>query len=219
MKPLCDLPSLRSFHMVLPAAALLVLAGCGNSPDPAPPPTSAVPAAPEGARQGYVSGDMVSAGNVFMNKEGKGYVVLSADGDAAASVLHVVDKSGGRRVPGGPFVSLTYERMQELPLRALSATTAAGSYSAMVGGKAAQFTVAADGVITAGASDCKVSGKIDYAAGYGGAVGLSLTVAACGTVANGGYAGIAAAPVERAPASLQLIGENGSVVVDVLAFK
>lgn len=210
---------MKQLYLVASLPVVLALAGCGNSRDPAPPPTSSVPASPEGARQGYVSGDTATSASVYTNKEGKGYVVLSADGDAAASVLHVFDKSGGRRVPGGAFATLAYERMQELPLRALNAASAAGAYTAMIGGKAAQFTVAADGAVAAGGSECKLSGKIDFAAGYGGAVGLSLAVSACGTVANGNYTGIAAAPVEQAPASLQLIVENGSAVVDVLAFK
>lgn len=200
--------------------AMAALAGCsGSTEQPPVPPTSTVPASAEGARMAYVSGDSAAGASIYTNKEGKGYVALSADGDSATTVLHVVNKTQGRRVPAGAFVSLAYERTADLPLRALTPASAAGNYQAVVGGKPALFTIAADGKITAGASDCKLEGKVDFNATYGGAVGLNLTVTACGMAAPGSYSGIAAAPEVKAPAALQLIGENGRTVLDVLAYQ
>lgn len=211
-------------NVAMPLAMVLSLAACGSSsePEPAPVqvPTSTVPALAEGAYQAYASGDTLPGASIYLNKDGKGFVLLSADGDGAASVLHVVDKTRGRRVPAiAGNVTLGYERSQPLTLSALSGATAAGSYQAMVGGKPASFTVAADGSISAGASDCKLSGKLDFSAGYGGAVGLSLTASGCGDAATGSYQGIALASSQNAPAALQLVGENGSKVLDLLAYR
>ncbi|MES2261401.1 MAG: hypothetical protein V4724_23030 [Pseudomonadota bacterium] len=214
---------MTSSKTTLCAAALAVfaLAGCGNnaSEAPAPAPTSAVPVLAEGALLGYAGGDTAPAASAFINKEGKGYIALSADGDGGASVLHVTDNGKARRVPGGAaFVTLAMERSQPVTLLALDAK-AAGSYTAMVGGKPASFTLAADGTLSAGASDCKLSGKVDFNSSYGGARGVTLNVSACGSVAAGSYSGVALASNEIAPAALQLIAENGSSVIDLLAYR
>ncbi len=64
-------------------AALLAvvagLAGCNGSTSNEPPPTSSVPVLGEGALQGYANGDTVSGASIYTNKDGKGYVLLSAD--------------------------------------------------------------------------------------------------------------------------------------------
>lgn len=209
--------------MAKPAAlalgALLALAGCGNGADE-PAPTSSVPALGEGARQGYGSGDTASAASIYINKDGKGFVLLSADGDSAAMVMHVVDNTRGRRVPAAPggLVALAYERVQSVTLAALGGATA-GGYTAMVGGKPALFAIAADGAITAGGSECKLSGKLDFNASYGGAVGMSLNASGCGAAAEGSYKGIALASADTAPAALQLVAENGNAVLDLLAYR
>lgn len=206
-------------------AALLAvvagLAGCNGSTNSEPPPTSSVPALGEGALQGYANGDTVSGASIYTNKDGKGYVLLSADGDGAATVIHVVDGSKGRRVPvvTSGMVTLAYDRTQVLALNALSAANAAGSYQVLIGGKPALFTVAADGAISAGGSDCKLSGKVDFTATYGGAAALTLTASGCGSSAEGSYKGLALASADMAPAALQLVGENGSAVLDVLAYR
>ncbi|OEZ62800.1 hypothetical protein [Duganella sp. HH105] len=206
-------------------AALLAvvagLAGCNGSSSNEPAPTSSVPVLGEGALQGYANGDTVSGASIYTNKDGKGYVLLSADGDGAATVMHVVDGSKGRRVPVsvGGMVTLAYDRTQALVLNALSPANAAGNYQALIGGKPALFTVAADGAISAGGSDCKLSGKVDFAATYGGAAALTLTASGCGSAAEGSYRGLALASADTAPAALQLVGENGNAVLDVLAYR
>ncbi len=206
-------------------AALLAvvagLAGCNGSTSNVPPPTSSVPVLGEGALQGYANGDTVSGASIYTNKDGKGYVLLSADGDGAATVIHVVDGSKGRRVPvaSSGMVTLAYDRTQAVALTALSGANAAGSYQVLIGGKPALFTVAADGAISAGSSDCKLSGKVDFSVTYGGAAALTLTASGCGSAAEGSYKGLALASADTAPAALQLVGENGSAVLDLLAYR
>ncbi|MBV6324210.1 hypothetical protein [Duganella violaceipulchra] len=206
-------------------AALLAvvagLAGCNGSTSNEPPPPSSVPVLGEGALQGYANGDTVSGASIYTNKDGKGYVLLSADGDGAATVIHVVDGSKGRRVPvaSSGMVTLAYDRTQAVVLNALSGANAAGSYQVLIGGKPVLFTVAADGAISAGASDCKLTGKVDFTATYGGAAALTLTASGCGSAVEGSYKGLALASADTAPAALQLVGENGSAVLDLLAYR
>jgi|GEM_PF-3670026 len=211
-------------NYLMKAAMLAVaagLAGCNGSTNTDPAPTSSVPALGEGALQGYANGDTVSGASIYTNKDGKGFVLLSADGDGAATVMHVVDGSKGRRVPvsANGMVTLTYDRTQAMALNALTSANAAGSYQALVGGKPALFTVAADGAISAGGSDCKLSGKVDFSATYGGAVALTLTASGCGGSVEGSYKGLVLASADTAPATLQLVGENGTAVLDVLAYR
>ena len=98
-------------------------------------------------------------------------------------------------------------------------SASAGGYQALVGGKPTTFTVAADGSITAGTGECKLSGKIDFATSLGGAQTVMLNVSSCGSIGNSAYTGVVFASDSTAPAAWQLIAENGTNVIDLLAYR
>ena len=68
-------------------------------------------------------------------------------------------------------------------------------------------------------TDCKVGGKVDLSSVYGGAQSVSLTLSNCGCVAAGTYAGIVFANAESNPAAWQLVAENGTAAIDLLAYR
>jgi hypothetical protein len=202
------------------AAMTLSLAACGGNGDDAPPPTSAVPTLATGAYLTSVQGDSATVGLTLINAAGQGFVLLSDDGDAAATVMHISNGTEARRAPAGPgFVTLSYARSESLSLMTLSGAALAGDYQLLLDGKPAAVTVAADGHITAlTSSSCKLSGQIDLASSYGGGKGVSLNLESCGAQAAGTYSGVLYLAASTAPARWQAVVENGKNVIDLLAY-
>lgn len=214
-------PSTPSWLSAAALAAMTAwLAACGGSDDDTPMPTSAVPTRAEGAYLTSVQGDSATVGLTLVNAAGRGFVLLSDDGDAPATVMHISNRTEARRAPVGPaFVTLSDTLSEPLSLSALSGGALAGDYQLLLGGRPAAVSVAADGRITAAAdSSCKLNGQIDLASSYGGAKGVSLSLANCGTLAAGSYAGVLYAAPSTAPARWQAVVENGAGVIDLLAY-
>jgi hypothetical protein len=214
-------PAFMSARLGLAAlAAVAGLVACGgDSSVSVTAPNSVIPATAPGAALAMVSGDTAGSGTTFFNATGQGIVLLSPDGDAPTTVVHVADNTRGRRAPAvNEFVTLRYERTTAQTVVPLTSAVA-GSYQTLVGGRPARFVVAADGAITAGSTDCKLSGKIELATLYGGAQAVSLQSANCGTVANGTFSGVVFTGADTAPAAWQLVAENGASVLDVLVYR
>ncbi|HEX3139040.1 MAG TPA: hypothetical protein VHQ87_03250 [Rhizobacter sp.] len=217
-------PSSALRRAALTAALASVLSACGNADDDTPAPaTSAVPSVAEGALQASVEGDSASVGTALFNADGRGYVILSSDGDSGATVVHVADqhRSWARRVPAtSSFVTLRFARSEPLSLTPLTGAALAGSYQLMLDGKPAALAITTDGGISAAAgSSCKLTGQVDLASNYGGARGLTLKLEACGQLAAGTYQGVLYASGATAPAAWQAVLENGSSVLDLLAYR
>lgn len=205
-------------RMVL-LAGVIALTGCGGGSS-SPAPSSFVPATPPGAALATVKGDTASVGTTFFNVAGQGFVLLSADGEAPVTVMHLASSASGRRVPGSAgFVTLSYDRITAQTLLPVTASTVAGTFQAMAGGQPARIAVAADGTITPGTTDCKLSGKIDLAASFGGAQAVTLLASGCGAAASGTFNGVVFASADTAPAAWQLVAENGISVLDFLAYR
>ena len=198
----------------------LALAGCDNDdkdPD-ANPPKLELPALAPGAHALRLAGDTAGAsGWAFVGDDGRAFVQLAPDSDSPSTVLFHRDSSGRawRRVPAasGPM-TLSAELAEP---QALAAPALAGSYEALLGGKPARFTVAADGKLTATSGDCRLSGRIDAGKAYGGGLPVQAEIAGCAALA-GSYRGLAFRDPDAKNARFRVVLHDVSKITDFYAF-
>ena len=193
----------------------LALGGCGSSSSP----QDTVAPLADGAYQVSIEGDAPVTGEAFFSA-GKGYVVLSDDGDAAASVLYSVGEFGiVRRVPpSADHHRVEFALQRPLALDAASVAGLASSYQTWLANQKVAFSVSANGTISAGNTPCKLSGNL---AAVPGSASLSVTLiaAGCASVSAGRYTGLLYASDALAPAAFRIVAENGSALVDLLAYR
>lgn len=205
----------RALASALLACGMLALGGCGSS---SAPKDTMAPLA-DGAYQVSIEGDAPVTGAAFFTG-GKGYVVLSDDGDAAASVLYSVGEFGiVRRVPpSADHHRVEFALQRPLALDAASLAGLAASYQTWLADQKVEFSVSANGTISAGSTPCKLSGNL---AAVAGSASLSVTLIAtdCGSVGAGRYTGLLYASDALKPAAFRIVAENGSALVDVLAYR
>lgn len=195
------------------------MAGCGGDGGGDPSLTSTTPQLPQGSYQVAAVGDTVGTGEAFFDK-GNGYVFLSSDGDAAATVVYVTSSVGARRVPATTSrITLSFARQTPTALTPLTATGMAGSYVAWVAGQSVSIIIAPDGSIAAGLSTCKLAGSVNYQLTYGDALSATVDVSNCKNVNDGRYTGLLYAAPNLQPAAFRLVAENRQQVIDLLAFR
>lgn len=211
--------------ILIPAlgASLLALAGCGSSDDGAPVvpagPKAAAPKLASGAYTVLASGDSAGFGEAFYNASGNAYIVLASDDRAPAAIVYKVENGQAKRMPAADKdVTLVFDSSTSTGFTALDLAALAGSYQAMVGAEPVAFTLDSKGVVAAGASACKASGKLDPAAVYGQAIAAQLSFSGCSGVA-GNVEGIAFSRSDYAAASLRVVATDGSKAVDFFAYK
>lgn len=210
----------RTSAVLALSAAVLALSACGGSDDDAPP-------APKVTVDDLSTGSyVVSLGDANAPTVGKYYA--AADGSRLLVVTDATDQSKQlyRRAAGEAWVAapasdkdvtVTLLNSNATVSSAPALTAMAGSYVTLVAtGVTATFTVSAAGDITAGASACKLSGKL--AAGtLPSTLKLSLTTSGCGTL-PATSTGVAAVDSDYAPSRFRMVADNGTQVVDLWAF-
>ena len=193
------------------------LARCGG--DDSPVLTSKTPQLPQGAYQIAAEGDTVGTGEAVYGKE-KGYVFLSDDGRAPASVLYVTSLQGARRVPyESSGKTLTYVLQKPIFLEPLNSLNVKGNYSSWFAGQTVAFKIDSEGMMVAGASACKISGNVNFQNDYGNALPVTLNISGCQKLQSGSYTGLMYMSEKLKPASFKIIAENGTQIIDLLAFR
>lgn len=201
-------------------AGALALAGCDNDdkdPD-ANLPKLELPALAPGAHALRLGGDAAGAsGWAFVADDGRALVQLAPDSDTPTTVVFYRDgaRRAWRRVPaaGGPM-TLSAELAEA---QTLAAPALAGTHEALLGGSPTRFTVAADGTITAGAGDCKLSGRFDASKAYGGALPVQAEVAGCAALA-GSYRGLAFSDPDAKNARFRVVLHGVGKTTDFYVF-
>jgi hypothetical protein len=200
----------------------MLLAGCGSVHEPTV------------AQQRVVVDDLttgvyaVSSGTADAAKAGRYYA--GADG----SRLLVLDQANGqadalyRRPAGGAWravpavagklpVKLLRSDPAPAPTAAVSIADLAGNYVVQeASGVVGNFTVRPDGSVVAGASACKLSGKLS-AGTLPTTLRLSLKTRACGTL-PATSTGVLALNDDDTPARFRLVADNGRQLIDLWAF-
>jgi hypothetical protein len=196
-----------------------ITAGCGGSDSTDPTLTSRLPTLAEGAYEVSVSGDSLATGLAFQAADGRHWLLLSTDGEAAATVAYIGTSAGARRVPLGDGRTISFDLQAAASLAPLTPATWAGRYDAWIAGQPASFTVGADGSITAGTTPCRLSGRLGVGGPVGGAPSATLDVTGCIGIASGSYNALAWAADSIRPAAIRMVGENGQTVIDLLAYR
>lgn len=214
----------HSFYSLVLALIALPLAGCGGNDD--------------GVMQGSVTEKQVTVDELAAGV----YTVSTGNADAPTvgsyhagtdgSRLLVLSNTNGqtealyRREASGAWVAVPAAtqnvtvkllRSDTVPVVALTASALAGSYVTQIApGNAAQFTVNADGAIVAGATTCKLSGRMATGT-LPNTLKLNLTATGCGSL-PATSTGAVVVSSDEVPARFKLIADNGAHLLDLWAF-
>lgn len=159
-----------------------------------------------------------TVGRYYAGADGSRLLVLT-DGDDRINQLY-------RRAAGEAWVAVPASsqdvkvallRSSAVPANTLAVASLAGNYAARVAaGVTANFTVLASGDIVAGASACKLSGKLTASA-LPNTLQLSLSATGCGSL-PASSTGTVAVDAEDAPARFRITADNASQLVDLWAY-
>ena len=204
------------------AAAALVLAACGSDDDtPAAPasPTVTVDDATTGA---YVvstgTADALTVGKYYAAADGSRLLVLQGAGDRV-SQLYRRASAGAAWIPvpaASAATTVTLATRAAVAVTSPTAAALAGKYRVAIDGGHADFTLGADGVLTAGSATCKLSGTTT-AGTLPGTLKLTLATSGCGAL-PASATGVLVADPDFAPAAFRLVADNGKVPVDLWAY-
>lgn len=206
---------------LLPLMASLALVACNGGGDAGPSVS-----VPELAPGSYVvnagTADAPVPGRYFSGSDGSRVLVLNNAAEQAERIYRRASTSAAWvAVPAATAdvsISLQASHKQAAP-PALTVGQLVGRYVTQLGpGVWAQFNVAADGSISAGAaSSCKLSGRLESQGGAGG-LALSLTASGCGSAVPASSSGFALADVDELPARMRLLADDGRTMLDLRAF-
>jgi hypothetical protein len=208
------------------SAMVLGLTACGGNDD------DASPAAQEPVRSKVTVEDLpagsyvVSLGDLDAPQVGKYYaaadgsrlLVVSDGTDRAERLYRRAAGENWVAVPASPAdVSVTLLRSGLSTAPAPAVASLAGNYVAQLSaGVLANFRIDAGGDIVAGASSCKLSGRL-APQGLPGTLKLSLATSGCGAL-PATSAGVATFDADYAPARLRLVTDDGTRPVDLWAY-
>lgn len=208
------------------AALLLALNGCGggssshSSTVEPPAPVVSVPDLSAGA---YIismgSVDNLTIGKYYADASG-GRLLVLANADDRANALYRRQNSSAKwiAVPSlSADVTISFLQSNPIVVDAVAVANVTGNYQTRLsGGDAAAFTIAANGDISAGSSNCKLSGKVE-AGTLPATLKLTLNAASCGSL-PAKTSGVLIVDRDYAPAAFRLVGDDGSTIVDLWAY-
>ncbi|HSW15387.1 MAG TPA: hypothetical protein VLI06_21240 [Solimonas sp.] len=208
----------------LALAGLLALSACSDDDAPgvvAPPagPKLQLPALAPGVHALRLAGDPDAAsGLAFVGSDGKAFVQLAPESDSPSRVLY---RRAGAAAPWQRVPAAAGDMSLSLALDESRASLAepawAGSYAALVGEQPARFSIGADGKLSAGAGDCRLSGSLDPQLGYGEARGLALELSGC-AAANGSYRGAILADPDARNARFRAVLQQNDKILDLYLY-
>ncbi|PTU30248.1 hypothetical protein [Stenotrophobium rhamnosiphilum] len=196
--------------------ASLLLAACSGHNDAK---TFELPDFGSGARHVVVSGDTASNGLALIGADGKAYLMLGNDSNAASTVVYRRSSSNARwgRVPETTESPILAVQLNEAdaataPTLPSTATTLRTSLNDAV----VTFILQPTGNIVASASGCQVSGKLNSAVGQP-AARVKLRFEQCGPI-TGNYNGVAFVDADAANADIHIVVDNGTAIQDFYAY-
>lgn len=217
----------RTFGIWALSVLVSALAACGGGDGDRPAPTAGQPAQPQIAVQDLPTGayvvslgdaDAPTVGKYYAAEDGSRLLVVANDTDRTDRLYRRTAREAWVAVPASATdVSVALLRSDAVPAAAPAPASLAGSYVASVSdGTTAAFSVNAAGDITAGASACKLSGKL-AANTLPGTMKATLAMVGCGAL-PASSAGVATFDNDYSPAKFRLVADNGTQAVDLWAF-
>jgi hypothetical protein len=215
--------SLLTLRATAVALVPILLAACGSSHDDAPT-TPALPVikVTELAAGAYAvsAGDAADpvAGKYYAAADGSRLLVLNNSAQQASAAYRRDGNGAWQRWPAATADS-TLDLLDSgpIPVAALTIAPLARSYAVRLdSGGVALFAVSAGGDITAGASTCKLSGKLAVSP-LPGALKLTLATSGCGDLPAQAD-GVLVADSDYAPAAFRLLASGSKAPVDLWAY-
>lgn len=201
----------------------LLLAACGSSHDDAPSsPALPVVKVTELAAGAYAvsAGDAAdpTAGKYYAAADGSRLLVLNNSAQQASAAYRRDGNGAWQRWPAAT-VATTLDLLDSsaIPVAALTIAPLARSYAVRLdSGDTALFSVSAGGDLIAGASTCKLSGKLALSP-LPGALKLTLATTGCGDLPAQAD-GVLVADSDYAPAAFRLLASGSKAPVDLWAY-
>jgi hypothetical protein len=214
----------RTSGVLALSAVVLALSACGGGSDG---DDAAAPPQPKVAVDDLSTGSYVvslgdenapTVGKYYAAADGSRLLVVADGSDQSRQLYRRAAREAWVAVPASDMdVSVTLLRSDAVTADTPAVASMAGSYVTLVAaGVAASFTVNAAGDIVAGASACKLSGKLSANA-LPNTLKLSLTTAGCGTL-PASSSGVATVDGDYAPAKFRMVADSGTQVADLWAF-
>ncbi|MES2489033.1 MAG: hypothetical protein V4607_04510 [Pseudomonadota bacterium] len=202
-------------RIFIPLASLM-LAACSGHNDAK---TFELPDFGSGARHVVVSGDTAANGLALMGTDGKAYLMLGNDSNAASTVVYRRNSSSARwsRVPEtaeSPTLALQLSEADAATAPTLPST--ATMLRTSLNNAVVTFTLQPNGDITASGSGCMVSGKISSAVGQA-AARVKLRFEQCESI-TGNYSGVAFVDADAANADIHIVVDNGTAIQDFYVY-
>lgn len=201
--------------ILIPLASLM-LAACGSHNDGK---AFELPDFGSGARHVVVSGDTAANGLALMGTDGKAYLMLGNDSNAASTVVYRRNSSNARwsRVPEtteSPTLAVQLNEADAATSPTLPST--ATTLRTALNDSVVTFTLQPNGNIVASGSGCQISGKLNDAVGQP-AARVKLRFEQCGSIA-GNYSGVAFVDADAANADVHIVVDNGKTIQDFYAY-
>lgn len=200
----------------------MTLAACGSKDNDSAAATGPEVKVTELAAGAYAvsAGDVNSptAGKYYAATDGSRLLVLNNSAQQAA-IVYRREAGGNWQMTPAPATANTLDLLNSsaIPSTVPSFASVARSYTVRLSsGAAAALTVGASGDITAGATACKLSGKLSTSA-LPNVLKASLTASGCGDLPaqSDGYL---VADSDYAPAAFRLVMVGGGAPVDLWAY-
>ena len=200
------------------SAIVLTLAACGGGDGDNQPKVNVDDLAAGSYVVSTGDANAPTVGKYYAGADGRRLLVLADSSDHASQLYR---RGAGEGWVGAPTpaqdVTVTLLRNSPTTAGTVAIASVAGRYVAQVAtGVVASFTVNAAGDIAAGATTCKLSGKLS-AGTLPNTLQLSLTTAGCGAL-PASATGVLAIDADYAPAAFRLVADNGTQVVDLWAY-
>lgn len=202
---------------LLPLLPLMLLAACGSSTDNTPKVDVTELAA---GTYAVSSGDAANptAGKYYAAADGSRLLVLNNSAQQASALYRREANGRWQTTPAATAdTSLTLLNSSAAPSNVINFTSIARSYTVrLAAGTAAAFSVNSSGDIVAGATTCKLSGKL-AATSLPNALKATLSTTGCGDLPaqSDGYLLV---DNDYAPASFRLLTYSGAALVDLWAY-
>lgn len=197
--------------------AVLALAACGGSDDQ--PQVKVDDLAPGAYVVSVGDSSAPTVGKYYADAAGNRLLVLADSSDRATQLYRREAGNAWLGIPAADKdVNVTLLQSNALTAKTLDVASQVGSYAVLVAaGMVANFTLQANGDIVAGASACKLVGKVSTHT-LPNTLKLSLTASGCGTL-PASSTGVLVVDADYAPAGFRLVADNGAVPLDLWAYK
>jgi hypothetical protein len=156
----------------------------------------------------------------FIGTDTNGFILVSADDAQPAGAYIAINGPSAVRTPAPPATEPFQgadPSAAALPMGTLTQASAAGTYHAVAGGVALALTISPTGTITGTGTSATATGTLQGTSSIAGALPFTLTVTGV-TGLTGSYSGYAINSPAYAPATLRLVGQNGTNVLDWLLY-